>query len=71
MGPMTTIPLSNRVDDSCGGGVSGPREKGTRQRGRVRRGWAGWKGVLIGLPSHGVRVCLQGKVTGGNRSNEV
>lgn len=51
--------------------VFGHEGKRMRQRGRVMRGWAGWNRVLIGLPSHGGHVCLQGKVTGGNRSNEV
>lgn len=57
----------------CSGGVFGHGGKKSEadKRGRVTRGWAVWNRVLIGLPSHGVHVCLQGKVTGGNRSNEV
>lgn len=43
MGPVTTIPLSRRVDDSCSDSVFVQKKKGIRQRGRVVRGWVGRK----------------------------
>lgn len=61
-----TIPLGERLYDSCSDSLSGQRREKTKSR---EGGGAGWK---IGLPSHGGSVvCLQGKVTGGNGSNEV
>ncbi len=43
MGPVTMIPLSKRVYDSCSGNVFGQRKNRMRQTGRVVRGGAGWK----------------------------
>lgn len=43
MGPATTIPLSERVNDSCSDSVFGQEKKGIRQRGWVMRGWNGRK----------------------------
>lgn len=61
MGPETAIPLSeDSVTATASLSVEQEEEEGP-----------GGSGPLIGWPSPGVRVRLQGKVTGGNGSNEV
>lgn len=73
--PATLISLRDGVRDSCGDRKFQEEEKendGKREKGKVVRGVVGWSGGTDWLAvSWGVCVCLQGKVTGGNRSNEV